>query len=231
MEALELAERAIELAPTDAAAWGLLAEILIQLHIQPYDERLGDPATLERARAAAEQAVRLDPGYATARATLGGILSRTGNYEASLEALRRAIELNPSDADAITSYADILSRAGLHGESLAAWEAVGRLDPAGTPLADALQARTAVLAGRLQPALAHARDCAARAPAFQPCFVQLAVAAQASGQADEARQAVARLLELNPGFTISGQFARVPYRRPQDIDLLTRHLRAAGLPD
>lgn len=231
LEALALAERAVELVPTDAAAWALLAEVLIQLHIQPYDERMGDPATLERARAAAEQAVRLDPDHATARATLGGILSRSGNYEASLETLRQAIALNPSDADGIASYADILSRAGLHEESLVAWDAVARLDPAGTPLAEALRARANVLAGRPQPALAHARSCAARAPVFQPCFVQLAVAAQANGETEEARQAAARLLQLNPAFTIAGQFARVPYRRPEDVATLTSHLRAAGLPE
>src|SRR5690606_38338357 len=123
------------------------------------------------------------------------------------------------------------SRAGRHEDSLAALAAVARLDPFGTPLADALRARAHVLAGRPREGLAAARGCAARAPELQPCLVFLVVAAQASGETEEAKAVAARLLEVNGGFSVARHLALVPYRRDEDSLALGGWLSAAGLPD
>ncbi len=229
-EALRLVEQALELDPDYSVAWDLLAQIRVQLFIQPYDERRGDPATLVLAREAAVKAVSIDPTYSTARATLAGLLSRQGDYEGALEMLRHALELNPNDATALSTYADILDRSGDHVASLAAWNALARVDPAGPILRLALTSRAQMFNGDLEGALASARACEARGPQFQPCLVFLAIAAAAIGDQEAARRAGQRLLEVNPRFTIAGHFQVIPFRRSEDIALMRQHLLAAGLP-
>ena len=62
-------------------------------------------------------------------------------------------------------------------------------------------------------------------------YIVLAVACSETGRMGEAREAVADILRIEPGFTCAG-FARTqPF---QDADVLERHvagLRAAGLTD
>src|SRR5690606_13686958 len=146
--------------PDYAMAWELKSQLLIQLYLQPHDQRRGDAAVLAQARAAAERAVTLDPQHATAQAVLGGLLARGGDFDAGLVRLEEAIRLNPNDVTALSTYADVASRAGMQAQSLAAWATVAALDPIGTPLFDALQARSHLLAGDTEAALAHARRCA-----------------------------------------------------------------------
>lgn len=229
-EALHLTHQALAMDSSYAVAWELMAQILLQLYIQPYDVSYGRPEVLDRARQAAARAVELDPRYATAQATLGAILSRTGAYDESLRLLEAALRMNPNDVTALTSYADILARAGEHRLSLLAWSEVDRLDPLGPPLPLALKARSHVLLGEASAALSQARTCVAKAPRFQPCQVNHAISAQAGGMHEEARGAAARLLELNPNFAISKHLQLIPYRRAQDRDAINAYLQQAGLP-
>ncbi|GLQ57022.1 winged helix-turn-helix domain-containing protein [Devosia nitrariae] len=231
LHALDLAERAVEMDPGYAVAWELLAQVLLQLYIQPYNEQGGDPATLACAREAAERAVALDPGYAAGQATLGAMLFRTGAYDTSIAILEEALRLNPNDAGAITSYANILGVAGLNRESLRAWDEVERLDPLGPPLIHALRSRSYVLLGEFAQARAEARACVGKAPGLPVCHLYLVITAQASGETEAARQAAEGLLALNPQFSISEHFARTVYRNPQDPETLAAYLRAAGLPE
>lgn len=231
MEAEALTERALRLDPAYAVAWELLAQVLLQFFIQPYDDRRGDPATIVRARQAAERAVALDPGYSTGHATLGALLARSGDFDAGLAQLRQALELNPNDANTIGIYADTLSRAGDQSASLEAFAALSRLDPVGTPLADALRSRTHLLSGHIDEAYSDARACAAKAPHLQPCFVFLTIAASASGREDEAREAARKILEINPRFTVATHFRIITFRNSEDVERLASHLVAVGLPE
>lgn len=230
-EGLDLAHRAVALDPSYAVAWELLAQFLIQFFIQPYDERRGDPAVIAQARSALTKAVQLDPHYSAARAGLGALIARGGDFDTGLKELREALRLNPNDASTLKVYADILSRAGLHDESLATWNEVDRLDPVGTPLDAALRSRAEFFVGDHEAALASARKCTGIAPTLQPCLIYLTIAAAASGQINDAKAAAQRLLELNPEFSITRHFAIIPFRDPDDVEQMTTHLRAAGLRD
>lgn len=228
--AMDYALRAVEADPDYAVAWDLLAQIRFQFFVQPYDERRGDLALLQEAREAAARAVSLDPAFSSGLATLAGLLSRDNDYNGALELLRRAVDLNPNDATVRGTYADILARAGEHESSLAAWFALERIDPVGTPLALALKARAQIFTDDLAGGLATARQCAVRAPTFQPCLVFLALAAAANGEENLARDAGTRLLAVNPAFTLDHHFRLIPFRRSEDVEFMSGHLRAAGLP-
>ncbi|MCV0394183.1 MAG: winged helix-turn-helix domain-containing protein [Rhizobiaceae bacterium] len=230
-EGIQLVRRAIDADPNYAVAWELLAQLLLQFFIQPYDERRGDPALIAEARAAAARAVALDPSYSAAHATLGALVARGGDFDAGLAQLQEALRLNPNDATTLGTHADLLARAGLHAESLAAWQTLERLDPVGTPLAAGLKSRAHFFLGEYEAALAAARRCVARAPKLQPCQLFHTIAARAAGEDEEAAESARRLMEINPDFSIQRHFTIISFRDPADVEAMAVHLRAAGLPE
>lgn len=231
IEARALLERAIQLDANYAAAWELLARVIIQFFIQPYDSGQGDLAVVREARAAAEKAVALDPNLSTAHGTLGWTLAFLQNYDASLEALRRGLSINPHDADSVRNYATALAHAGHFRESLDAWDEAMRLDPFVPPIAYALRARNHVMLGEHEKALPLARTCAERAPQLLPCSINLAISANELGLVEESRAAADRIMELNPNFGIARQLRIIPYAKAEDAARFAEHLRRAGLPE
>jgi adenylate cyclase len=231
LEARELAGRAVVLDPDFAPAWDLMARALLQFYLQPYDESWRLRPVLEEARAAAYRAVSLEPGSSTAHATLGYLLLWLREYDASLKALKQAIALNPNDTVAFGMYAEALSFSGDQEAAIAAWDRAAELDPFTPPLNLALKARSYTFLGEPVNALALALSCTTGAPNLQPCFIQLAIAAKEAGQEAEARSAADRVLEINPGFSISRQVQLVPFRRPEDAGRFADLLRRAGLPE
>jgi Tfp pilus assembly protein PilF len=67
---------------------------------------------LARARAEAEEAVRLDPKSADAQVARGLVLGALGREPEAAEALRAALRLRPNHADALFYLAAIEMRAG-----------------------------------------------------------------------------------------------------------------------
>ena len=230
-EGLDLARRAVASDPDYGVAWELLAQLLLQFYIQPYDERRGDATVLAEAKAAAAKAVQLDPYYSTARATVGALIARAGDFDAGLTELREALRLNPNDASTLGIYADTLARAGLHAESLSAYSELERLDPIGTTLSTALKSRAQFFTGDYAAALASARKCVAVAPRLQPCLLFLTIAASAAGEKEVAAAAAKRLIETNPQFSVARHFSIIAFRNPEDVEAMAVHLRTAGLPD
>jgi adenylate cyclase len=231
-EGRALAERAIALDPNYAAAWEILARILIQFFVQPYDdESRGNVAVAREARAAAEKAVTLDTTFSTAHGTLGWTLSWLREYEASLEALRTALRINPNDADSLRNFATVLASAGLFRDSLDAWDQAIRLDPFFPAITFGLKARAHVMLGEYDKAIPLARTCAERAPKLMACFFHLAIAANEQGLTDESRAAVRRILELDPKFSIRRQLRIVSYAKEADAARFAEYLRRAGLPE
>lgn len=228
--ALDYAQQAVATDPNYAVAWDLLAQIRFQFFIQPYDARRGDAATLHGAREAAARAVSLDPAFSSGLATLAGFVARENDYDGALALLRRAVGLNPNDATAWVTYGDIHARAGEHAASLHAWLTLERIDPVGTPLSRALKARAQIFTGDHAGGLATAKRCATLTPSFQPCLVYLTLAAAVNGEEDLGRDAAARLLAVNPAFTLDHHFRLIPFRKSEDVDFMKAKLRSMGLP-
>jgi TolB-like protein/class 3 adenylate cyclase len=231
VEARELAEQAIALAPDYAPAWAQLSGVLVtQFHLGSQGEGPGGPDLLRQAHAAAERAVVLDPTYSSGHSVLGFALVSAGDLDAGLEALRKALILNPNDASIFSLYANALDRAGSHREAVEVWERHERFDPFRTPLNLALKARAHILLGEFEPALALTRSCAERAPQLQYCFIYLAIAANELGLEDEARAAAQRVLEVDPKFTVERLLSLLRLR-PDPEEKLAVFLRRAGFPN
>lgn len=142
LDALNHAERAVELAPEYVEAWGLVARIRIwgltageargadALAAVERAETLGpgSPSAL-RARASyvssvqrdvplalelMSEAVRLAPSDAELLASLGFLQSTAGDYEEGLRTVKRAVALDPRNPDRLRGLANLLSRMGMY---------------------------------------------------------------------------------------------------------------------
>jgi DNA-binding winged helix-turn-helix (wHTH) protein/tetratricopeptide (TPR) repeat protein len=116
--AIEMLERAIDLDPGFADAWGLLAMVcyLIGAHVDP------DPKWLERSEKVATATLELDPVNCDAFCTRGMILfSPLGGYQfrPALKALNAALKVNPSRCIARAYRAALLFHFGFHEASYA----------------------------------------------------------------------------------------------------------------
>jgi tetratricopeptide (TPR) repeat protein len=95
-EAQKVLERAVGIAPDDPFAQCALAALLVERN---------DLAT---ATVHVREALRLWPGYGTARSVYGDVMKRSGRYDAAEEQYREALRLNPFLADAHIRLAALL---------------------------------------------------------------------------------------------------------------------------
>jgi serine/threonine-protein kinase len=117
--AIEYFEQVVELDPDFALGYAGLAESWALLGFSPEFGTSPVPEAASRARAAALEAVRLDPRLAQARTWLGAVhFLYDWDWTAAEAEFRRAIQLNPGYALAETWYAIFLGAMGRHDESL-----------------------------------------------------------------------------------------------------------------
>jgi len=82
--------------------------------------------------------------------------------------------------------------------------------------------------GRFDEAIVAGKKAQRQNPSFPPAYRCLASAFARLGRDAEAREAAARLLEVDPSFTISAWIAR---GGQSNATLMTEGLRKAGLPE
>ncbi len=126
--AIEQFEQALALAPAYAPALSGLADTLTQLTVYDFDT---SPAVIERAREAAQAAVRADPSLGEAHASLGRqqFAGGTWNWDEAERHLRRAIELSPGYSTAHMWMAQVLMARGRAAEGAAEIQRARELDP------------------------------------------------------------------------------------------------------
>jgi TolB-like protein/class 3 adenylate cyclase/Flp pilus assembly protein TadD len=227
-EARALLARAQELAPDYAESYTALAEAEMQSALYGWIEDAAEgmrraEELCKRALASADQ-----QAHARAHALLAAIYSHQDRFEEALRHTERAIELNPSDATALYRHGASLLYLGRIDEAIGAMETAQRFEPhpgAGTRLNLAI---AYYLAGRYREALAQADASLTRAPhdVVTVNAVRAATLAQL-GNADEARQAAARVRRLSPSFDVENFGRR--FANPAHTARLHDGLRKAGL--
>jgi TolB-like protein len=232
-DALRLLARASELDPEFAAPHGLAALCYV---IRKSNGWMADPAH-EVAEAArhARRAASLDNEDAVALSFGSCALAFvTSELDDAAALADRSLALNPNLAFAWVASGMV--RAYREGEHDIAIEHIGRamrlspFDPY-TFLMEAIVAVAHSVAGRYEEAIVWAE----RALRVNPRLVgPLAVAAAsyaAAGRQDEARNAIGRLVALDPGVRFSNIKNRIGPRPAADYVRFTEALRVAGLPE
>jgi TolB-like protein/Flp pilus assembly protein TadD len=228
-EAIRLAHRALELDPR----FGLVAALAGACHMD--NVALGYAIDRQFERKEAVRLLRLalslddsDPEtLAFACVTLAFL---TGDFQSSIEMADRAVALNPNSFNAWHNRGWVHIFAGLPEEAVRSFERAIRVSPV-DPLLHLLfhgMAQAFIELRRFDEAIVAGKKAQRQNPSYSAACWCLASAFAHLGRDAEAREATARLLEVDPAFTIS---ARIGRGRQSNAKLLTEGLRKAGLPE
>jgi adenylate cyclase len=188
--ALELAQRAVATDDTWAMSYVALARVYLLKHEN------------DKAVAAAQEAVRIQPSNADAHAFLGDFLHWAGRGEEAIGAVRTAVRLNPKPTKGAS-----FRNASFIGM---AYFTAGRYDDAIASL------------------IPH---YALRVRRGTTSLSFLAAAYAATGQDKKARPAMKAFLDKKPQTTLSNFRSPRLYKRKEDRDRFVSLLRKAGMPE
>jgi len=180
--AASLLKQALERSPDDAAIWTRLGSVYL------------NRGEKNRAIAAFEKAIHLDPDLAEAYNSLGVILPDSGRAE---KTLREAIRIQPNYPEARNNLANLLSATGRFEEARYHFEAALRINPNYTG-ARYNYAMALSRAGRLPEAQAQLEIVHAAEPGNADAHALLGNVLGASGQLDRAIEHFREAVRLRP---------------------------------
>ena len=227
-DARALLQRSIDLDPSYARAYAMLASSHIDAYLTGVNDEYRTQAALDRAFALARTAVEIEPGLPLAHAHLADVHLFRREYDDALATWGRVFELNPNFTD--FRYGRALNFAGKFGDGLAAIKRHLRLDPF-APMGARLHLGIAYLGQKnYAEALASFREVVTRAPDFGLGRMALASTYALMGHMNEAREQITELLRIDPTCTVA-QVARFrTFRDPKDGAHMLQGLLQAGLP-
>jgi TolB-like protein/class 3 adenylate cyclase len=233
LEARSLYQRATELDLSYASPYGMAAMCILLGKTNGWltdpDREIADGVRWARRAAAVG---RDDP---TALWASGYCLAYlAGELETGAVHIERALLLNPNLAAAWSASGWVLIYLGEPSNAIERFERAMRLSPL-DPLAyfgSTGLGAAYTFAGRSDEAVSWARKASHEQPNWASSVRLAALAYALSDRIVEAREAMTRLREIDPGLRL-GNLARVasPFRRPEDLARWTEGLRKAGLPE
>jgi adenylate cyclase len=228
-ETLRLAHRALELDPR----FGLVAALAGVCHTQNVIWGYAIDPQFDR-----KEAVRLlrlalsvdagDPDTLAFAAITSAYM--IGDCESEIEMADRAVALNPNSFNAWNGRGWVYKIAGLPEEGVRSLERAMRMSPVDPRLHLAFAGIGFALIelGRFDEAIVAGKKAQRQNPSYSSAYRCLASAYAHLGRDAEAREAAARLLEVDPAFTVTAWIAR---GGQSNSKLLIEGLRKAGLPE
>jgi adenylate cyclase len=229
-EAIRLAHRALELDPR----FGLVALLAGGCHMLNVIRGYANDPQFDR-----KEAVRLsrlalsvhddDPETLASAAVISAYM--VGDSESEIEMADRAVALNPNEFIAWNCRGWVYKIAGLPEEAVRSFERAIRMSPVDTGMLHITftgMGMAFVELRRFDEAIVAGKKAQRQNPSYSQAYRCLASAFAHLGRDAEAREAAARVLETDPGFTISSWIAR---GGQSNSKLLIEGLRKAGLPE
>ena len=228
-ECLQLAHRALDLDPRSVfaavlAAHAHLNNVALGFAIDPQFDR-NEAVRLVRL------ALSLDENDDRALRVAGFLAAfLDGDYETAIDFIERAVASNPNEPNTWRDRGWIYKIAGWYEEAIQSFEHGVRLSPLDPRLHNNLAGIgvTLIELRRFDEAVAVSKKALRQNSSDGVASRGLASALAHLGRDIEAREAAARLLEVDPAFTISGWIAR---GGQSNARLLIEGLRKAGLPE
>ena len=228
-EAIRLAHRALELHPR----FGGAATLAGLCHMRNVIIGYADDPQFDRREAVRLSRLALslddsDPDTLAAVAVISAFM--VGDIESALEMADRAVALNPNSFGAWSARGWVCRAAGLPQEAVQSFERAIRMNPIDPLLHPSFVGMGIALIElrRFDEAIVAGKNAQRQKSSYGPVYGCLASAFAHLGRETEAREAVARLLEFDPAFTISAFIAR---GGQSNAKLLIEGLRKAGLPE
>jgi TolB-like protein len=232
IDALQNFERATEIDPNFASAFGMCAYCYV------WRKANGWLADKDRAIAETERlartAARLGPDDAVALAQAGFALAFVvGELDDGMALIDRALALNPNLAAAWRFSGFVKVFLGQPDQAIEPLERALRLSPL-DPLIFIVQMGfifAHFFAGRYDEALANAKKTVAHNPNYLTAIVMAAVSAALAGREDDMTKAVGQLLKLDPACKMSNFKNMWPLRRVEDLAAFEKGLLLTKLPE
>ena len=225
IEAQKLFKKALTLDPNYAAAYVGLAKVITWAVNYGWTEFPN--VALQEALDLAKKAVQLDDSNASARAQLGYIYMRFGEYDLAESELQKAIDLNPNDYISYRYIGAVLLYAGQPAKSLDWYNQVLEFDPYLSPGVYMNIGIGHYLNGDDDQAIHWLKQAATKWPTFLGCHILLASIYAQTGQMDLAAAEKAEILRISPFFKLD--FYGQAYQNPAHREKIVAGLRKAGL--
>jgi len=225
LKAIECLEDAIAVDPNFGAAYGYLSYCYFQGWCRMWPRF---DVTLDRANELAERGVALNATSATAIARLGWIQTFLRRYNPAIANLEKATSLAPNNAEVIATFAQVLNYWGDPERGLQMQERAFSLDAFAPTTWEWHIGISHLLLRHYEEAIAISSRAA---PKFTYIYMLLAWAYAELDRPDDAREAIEKLLESLPRYTIK-EVARIyPFRLDEHRNRFLDGLRKAGLPE
>ena len=228
LSARRLYEEAVELDPECARAYCGLAVCHLIDWVSHWSET--PEASYEQALACAQRAVALDQADSKAHWVLAELLLFRRDFDGTRDHVAQALALNPDDADAHAIRGLYLSYMGDTAAAVDSLATAIRLNPLYPAWYLWFTGFAYYTARNYQAALAPLREASRRNPNFISPRLKLAAALARLGNVEEAKEAVAEILSINPDYNVQLEADR-PFRDPADLEHYLEGLRLAGLPE
>jgi len=225
-EAIRLAHRALELDPR----FGLVAALAGVCHMQNVLWGYANDPQFERKEAVRLLRLALSIDDSDPDTLAWASLSSALDSEIEIEMADRAVALNPNSFHAWGARGWVYRIAGLHEEAIRSFEHAMRVSPVDPQLHLTLtgMGMAFIELRRFDEAIVAGKKSLRKNSSFSQTYRCLACAFAHLGRDAEAREAAARLLEVDPAFTISAWIAR---GGQSNAKLFIEGLRKAGLPE
>ena len=228
-EAIRLAHRALELDPRFGSA-AALAGVCHMLNVAwgySNDPQFDRKEAVRLARLALSIDNSDPETLARASQTSAYMV---GDSEAEIEMADRAVALNPNSWVTWNGRGIVYRLAGLPEEAIRSYERAIRMSPVDPQLHMTLQGigLASIELRRFDEAIVAGKKALRQKPSFGAAYRCLASAFAHLGRNGEAHDAAARVLEIDPAFTVSAYIAR---GGASNAKLFIEGLRKAGLPE
>jgi len=179
----------------------------------------------------ADKALALDDSIPQIYLTRSLLYLSQRQHQAALEAARRTIEVHPNYADGQATLAFIQSYSGKLEPALESLARAKQINPQGTGVYLAIEARILFLLGRYEEALGILEQALDRNPAFDRIHLHMAAVNAELGHLDEADWSVDEALAISPDISLAKERREAIYLRDSDLEHYVDALRKAGVPE
>ena len=225
LEAIKCFEEAIEIDPNFADAYGYLS------YCHFYGWALiwpGYDGNLDRANKLAEKGVALDGTSAIALARLGWIQTFLHRHDQGVANLEKAMAMAPSNADVIATFAQVLNYSGNPERGMQLQEKAFSIEMIGPPNWEYQMGLSHFLLLQYDQAIARLNHAV---PKFSFGYAYLACIYIELDRIDDASDAIKKLMDYSPQFTLNNITRSLAFRLDEVRDRILGSLRKAGLPE
>ncbi|MDQ2081877.1 hypothetical protein RA307_16955 [Xanthobacteraceae bacterium Astr-EGSB] len=221
-------EEAVAADPGFASGFTTLARVYLREHQFGIQGRADDTPPLERAQAAAERAITLNPDSARAHFVMFDICAAKGDLAGVRHHGEVAVGLNPHDQSVVFHYGLQLIMMGDVDVGLTHVRRIAETTSVPPARLDFALFLASYLKGEMAEAKRHAKRIAN--DSFVPGHLARALTARLSGDPQTARRMIDRLAAIDEGWVSDPRAQLAKFvTSPELVDKLARDLLAAGL--